>query len=438
MILLIYAHKSSPRLAYIADELAVRLGFEKSEIITDKEMFAQRRGVKINYSVEKVAGCLQVLPHHLLYEKTICNQKIEWKLKDGVWYFFETSPTNEIPFDIFSLCFFHLCRYEEYLNPAFDQHGRFKSENAVLRQKGLIEIPVVEQYVRFLETELYRLFPEAKGQQEKQFRTIFTFDIDNAWAYKNKGVFFNLAASVKELFTGKFARLKDRFLVVLLGKKDPYDQYDYIEQKIKSDLPEVRFFFLLGDRGQFDKNLSWKNVSLQLLIRRLTGLGQTGIHPSYHSFKQVNKVKTEMERLKKITTDEVKISRQHFLRFQLPESYQILNELGINEEYSMGFADCPGFRAGTCFPFYFYDLAKEERQNMKIVPLTLMDGTLNEYLGLTVEEAKQKSEELLNVVKTYDGVFVALWHNETLSDQGKWKDWRIVFEYQLFLARNSG
>ena len=67
-------------------------------------------------------------------------------------------------------------------------------------------------------------------------------------------------------------------------------------------------------------------------------------------------MKKEKNRLEGITNMQTKRSRQHYLRFSLPETYQQLIDLEIEEDYSMGYASHVGFRASTCTPFYFYDL----------------------------------------------------------------------------------
>ena len=57
-----------------------------------------------------------------------------------------------------------------------------------------------------------------------------------------------------------------------------------------------------------------------------------------------------------------------------------------------------------------------------------MDGTLNQYLGLSIENAKEKVASLKRQVKEVGGVFIGVWHNETVNDKGIWKGWREVYE----------
>jgi hypothetical protein len=97
----------------------------------------------------------------------------------------------------------------------------------------------------------------------------------------------------------------------------------------------------------------------------------------------------------------------------------------------MGYASQLGFRAGTCTPFFWYDLQLEKQTHLKIHPFAVMDVTLKQYLQLNPDEAIVKIEELLLAIKLVDGTFCSLWHNESLSDFGKWKGWRVVYETML-------
>ena len=95
----------------------------------------------------------------------------------------------------------------------------------------------------------------------------------------------------------------------------------------------------------------------------------------------------------------------------------------------MGYANRIGFRAGICTPFYFYDLKKEKATSLRIHPFQVMDVTLKDYMGLTPEESKEAIKKLMLEVKKVGGTFTALWHNETLGEDKRWKGFREVFEF---------
>ena len=97
----------------------------------------------------------------------------------------------------------------------------------------------------------------------------------------------------------------------------------------------------------------------------------------------------------------------------------------------MGYASEVGFRSGTSLPFYFYDLDMELETKLLLRPFAVMDGTLNEYMNLPVDDAQYLVKELMDRVKEVDGVFMSLWHNETVNNNRHWQEWSQVYEFTL-------
>jgi hypothetical protein len=97
----------------------------------------------------------------------------------------------------------------------------------------------------------------------------------------------------------------------------------------------------------------------------------------------------------------------------------------------MGYYYMFGFRAGTCNSFLFFDLMKNEATNLRLYPFIFMEGTLNDVLKMTVDEAKRTVSKLIDTTSAHHGVFIPLWHNSTLSNVDGWKGWREVFEQML-------
>ena len=150
--------------------------------------------------------------------------------------------------------------------------------------------------------------------------------------------------------------------------------------------------------------------------------------PSYQSFGKPHLINQEKERLKDCIDSNVSHSRFHFLRYKMPNSYRNLLKCGIENDYSMGYADQYGFRAGTCTPFYFYDLKSESKTSLKIHPFAYMEGVLKDYYAMDTKEATNSITQLKEAVQKVNGVFTSIWHNESLSDKDRWKGWRSVFE----------
>ena len=184
--------------------------------------------------------------------------------------------------------------------------------------------------------------------------------MDNAWAYLNKGALRASGALAKAGMQLKLSEIGDRVKVLSSGKNDPYDTYAYLK-KVQDDKGiESIYFFLLGDRGEFDKNVPHTSKELHRMINEISAYAKIGIHPSYGSYLNPKQLEKEIERLNSITDNEVSLSRKHFLKLNIPETYRNLEKAGITNDYSMGYADNVGFRASICTPYIFFDVLQNK------------------------------------------------------------------------------
>ena len=161
-----------------------------------------------------------------------------------------------------------------------------------------------------------------------------------------------------------------------------------------------------------------------------------GIHPSYGSNTNFTKLPKEIKRLEGITKREVTKSRQHFLKLTLPETYNQLADLGIIEDYTMGYASAIGFRASICSVFTFYNLDTESVLPIKIYPFAVMDATLLYYLELSPQASLIQISELIEEVKNVNGTFISLWHNDTFSNHKQWEGWQSVYTEMVKVAKS--
>jgi hypothetical protein len=225
---------------------------------------------------------------------------------------------------------------------------------------------------------------------------------------------------------------------VVSGRKhDPYDTYEElfsIHNRYK--IPAI-FFFLLGDYAENDKNISPSIKGFQSLIKYIADYSDTGIHPSFASNEDAGLIEKEKRRLQKITRREITKSRQHFLMLKFPQTYRTLIENDITDDYTMGFTEDVGFRAGTCSTFLFYDLEREVTTKLRVHPFAVMDATLQYYMKLKPEEGLLVINSLIEEVKKVNGTFTSLWHNESLSNFFPWEGWQHVYEEMVKKATGA-
>ncbi len=389
----------------------------------------------INYSQTNLFSGLFLKAHPLLFEKKIKEQEISEVEYNQFRLFFPSSEDSFLPFDPFACIFYLITRYEEYFSEPTDEHERFADSENILVRHGLHQKPVVDLLAYRIAEKLQEQFPELKIRK-RAFQFVTTIDIDNAWAFKNKSFLISWGAVLKAAFHWHWNELHQRLIVFLGLRIDPYDTYKYILETYKGLMNHILFFFLIGDRNKYDKNISYTNKSFRQLIYSLSSVCEVGIHPSYASNQKPWLFEKEKDRLENIIQKPVVLSRQHYLKLRFPQTYQSLLKSGITDDYTMGFASLTGFRAGTCTAFPFFDLSQNKCTELIIHPFQVMDATLKNYLHLSPEEAMEMIQELMLEVKKADGTFISLWHNESLKDSGQWLGWRQVFEQILETGLN--
>jgi hypothetical protein len=426
-MVLIYLNRITSRNTYIFKLFFKDILGLEYQLTTDKESFIQSSGPKLSYCKTALCDELFFYSTALLFETGIVVQETEPVHFNGKRYFYGTHRSSSLPFDPFAAAFFLVSRYEEYLPHIKDEHGRFSSSQSLSVLYGFIEEPVINQWALLIFTMLedrYGSIPRVKST----YKFVPTIDIDNAWAYQHKGFIRAGAGLFSDLINFRIGHFFKRLGALFHWIGDPYDTYEYqLELTEKFKLKPI-YFFLLGDFSTYDRNVPYQNKQLQSLIKYLDDIGDVGIHPSYISNLNVSQLRKEIHRLSVILHREVRLSRQHFLKISLPETYQRLIECDITDDYTMGYADRPGFRAGIASSFFFYDLDLEIETSLKIHPFAVMDGTLKDYMRIQPENAMSIVKPLIESVKKVDGTFITVWHNESFAENERWRGWRSVYE----------
>ena len=434
-MILIYTPKITSRIRYVFKHFFTRILQIPIQFTGKIEEFIAYNGPKFSYTKVPLGQEFFVKSNELLIQQGIKDFKIEIKEWDGVIYFFDTDDESEIPFDIFAATFYLISRYEEYLPHIKDKHTRFSATESIAFKYNFLEKPLVDIWAyKFLEI-LKIKFPDYEYATRK-YEYISTINVNNAFAYKYKSFVRTIGGFFKDAWQFNIFTIWNRFAVLFNIKQDPFDTFKSILELKK--IYEIRtiFFFLVGDYTTFDTNVSVSKSKFKLLIKEMVDYARVGLRPSYYTMTDNVLLKKEKERLENIINMPIKRSGQHFLRLSLPETYQNLIDLEIAEDYSMGYASHTGFRASTCTPFYFYDLAFEIQTPLKIFPFALIDTTLNDYMRLTPKQSLGKIRDLKNEVKAVNGVFITVFHNESLSNYQRWKGWKRVYSSALKIVRN--
>lgn len=383
----------------------------------------------IGYSRDENANT--IIPHGLLSETGldfIINQSIKFENWDDIPAFFRTG-TGNLPFDIFAATFYLLSRYEEYGGFTPDHHNRFPASESVLYQNKILDKPLINLWALQLQ-EILKKTDTILVFKPRKFQYISTIDVDQMWKYKNKGFLRSIIGNVRDLYAKKWENFLERWPVLFGFRDDPFFNFDWQKALHLEFNTKTIYFLLLGNRSKFDKNIPHSNIAQQRAIQQLANSDNVdiGIHPSYHSNLSNELVSKEIKRLKDVTGDDVTISRQHFLMHQMPTTFHNLIANGITEEHTLGYSTDLGFRAGIACPFQFYDIGKEKITNLTLYPFCVMDITAPHYYGLKPDQAIARINDLMTSVYNVGGLFISLWHNESLSETERWKGWRVVYK----------
>lgn len=431
--MIIFSHTRTPRLQYVVNFLAeyyntpIRVVFDEEKYVADTDPH------KINYSYHRLQPQeIWIHSHALLFESAVRPVKAEcfdvksWQNSGETFKAFFKAE-GDFGFDMLAAIFFLLTRYEEYLPHKKDPYGRYSHENALAYQNDFLHLPIINIWLRE-----FSVFAEQKIGLQLQlpsFSFLPTYDIDMAWSFRNKGMKRNAGALIKLFLTGKWGSFSQR-LRVLRGKAaDPYDAYEWIDAlHARYQLQPIYFFLVAHSVGRFDKNIDTQNPAFRQLLHHISHHYQTGLHPSWASGDHPALLTREKSVLESITEKPVHFSRQHFIRFTLPETYRRLIALGITNDFSMGYGTINGFRASIATPFNWYDLKNESITPLRVQPFAYMEATSYYEQGMTPEEAAKEMEHYLKLVRQNNGTLITIWHNSFLGTDRQAEGWREVYE----------
>ncbi|MBP5341661.1 MAG: polysaccharide deacetylase family protein [Bacteroidales bacterium] len=436
-MLLIHVPRLTNRLGYTLNVLFRDVLRAKFSITTDEKHFLEHDGPKLSYGPHQVGDGVYLKSCNLLFNTSIEDLEPRPFQRDGQWMLFPVyGQGSDLPFDPLAAAFYMVSRYEEYLPHHKDLHGRFASEESLAVRTGFANEPVVEQWALMLKRLLTERYPDYTLPTPR-YRMEQTVDIDAAWCYLHKGIFRTIVGLTRDLAARHDTAEAKRRIRVLLGREtDPYDTFDYIiEQRRRAPGSQLVFFALLADYDKYDKPSNYLNPHTRELLQHLDDHANMGLHPGYNSIEQPHNVDTEMRRLEEILHRNIIRARYHFLRLNLPLSYRILLRAGIKHDYTMGYADTTGFRAGISTPFPFYDLERDHETELILHPFCVMDTSLQRYLKLSPAEGLERYKILIDNIRKVGGTFCFIIHNQNLTDLYGWKGWREVYEQMLDLAK---
>ncbi len=338
----------------------------------------------------------------------------------------QTSHHSAPQSDLFAFAFVILSRYEEYIPYGPDVHDRFTANHSILSSLKVLHMPIVDQVLLWFATYVHTNLGITLDLISSQ-PTEITFDIDHMWKYKNKSNLVTIAGVIKDLCKLDLTALSQR-VKTLNGSQQ--DDYDLDRWKEYIDFSQVVFFILMNQRTKYDKGVDPHHPQFATAVKQLSTVAKIGIHPGYQTSTDYKILSSQVDTYYSLVNARPTRSRQHYLRLKLPTTYRLLLKAGISDDYTMGYADDIGYRAGTCRPFLWYDLQAELSTDLMIHPFAAMDVTLANYLKLTPIESYDQVKKMIQSASKVSGTCRLIWHNSSPFWEEKWKPYRSTF--QLF------
>lgn len=327
--------------------------------------------------------------------------------------------------DVFGTAFYFLTCYEEAVVTQRDEHGRFLARYSLASRAGYLMRPLVNEYLELLWIYMQYLWPQLSRKQ-RQFQQLTTCDVDNFYDpsmysvsrfIRRIGADFYLRRSARQaLETAISARRVHRKGRVA----DPYQTFNWMMTENEKHDNRCVFFFVCGGDTVYEGRYQIDAPEVRALIREIHARGhEIGLHTSYEAASNPNMIAYELNNLR-TTMGRENISqphigvRQHYLRFEPVSTWRHFSEANLAYDTSLGFADLPGFRAGTCYEFSLFDLLGRMPLRITQRPLILMECTVigRNYLDLGYSDrAFEIMKTMKDICRDHAGEFVFLWHN---------------------------
>tara|TARA_R110002096_G_scaffold17522_2_gene60569 strand:- start:3957 stop:5282 length:1326 start_codon:yes stop_codon:yes gene_type:complete len=428
IMLLVYTHKTAPRLQYVFRHICTRVLGIKVSFTNTIEEFIAHDSLKMSYTKQQLGKEFFIKSHDILFDQGLSDIEINVQDWDKTKCFFLNGEKSAMPFDIFAASFYLLSRYEEYLPHVKDEFGRFTASESLAYKHGFLKQPVVDIWAYKFKSALQKQFPEFQfPKRTYQIKPII--DVPSAYNYRLKGIMRTSGGAVKDFLKLRFRSLYTRFMVVFGFRHDPFDTFKYLINKQKQSKFKFIFFFLIGDYSTYDKGINPNKKKFVSLIKHIADYCKVGLKISFFAIDDASILKNEKIRMEAIINNPLEASRQSFSRLNLPDSYRHLIELEVKEDYTMGYVNEIGFRAGSCTPFLFYDLDYEVQTPLKIYSYHLMDYALLKTQSLL--DKKKVLKEIIDEIKYVNGEFIPVFHNYTFSEDSRWDGFKELFNLIL-------
>jgi len=332
--------------------------------------------------------------------------------KAGEPLFVETAPGEfRCTEDVLASAVLVLSRFEEIDAARRDEHGRFRSADSIAARDGYLDRPIVDEWGLALEQVIQALEPGFRA--ERRLRVKISHDVDLI------GIPFRWREPAVQIIARRQFGVALRDLLSGFTGVEPgsLGQVIQICEQVQARELKPALYWKASARTAHDSgyDIADPRVARVMEWARARGV-EMGVHPGYYTFNNSAELGAEVERCRQAIGERAIGGRQHYLRWS-PETWLHWEQCGLAYDSTVGFADCVGFRAGTCWPYRPWLWKENRRAELLEIPLIVMEQSLISpvYMGLSPEESVAAVTSLLRKCAAVGGVFTLLWHNNCLG-----------------------
>jgi|SaaInlStandDraft_3_1057020.scaffolds.fasta_scaffold00344_22 hypothetical protein len=227
-----------------------------------------------------------------------------------------------------------------------------------------------------------------------------------------------------------------RILWFFNKQKDLWRNFNYIMDLEEKYSAKSSFYFMstrdthkLYNIEKFENDI--KNISNRWF--------EIWLHWGYdNSWKDLNILMEEKQRLEKCLWKKIIWIRQHYLRYDHNKTLVNDKKAWFLYDTTLGYNDYIWFRNGMWHIFNPIDL-----NTWKLIkwfyeiPLVIMDCTLWNYMKLDFNEAWQEVKSILDKVISIWWTVSILWHNDQFDDTFHPRSWELYEKILIYLKNNN-
>jgi hypothetical protein len=410
MKIIIYSPIISARIKYIFSFIFISILKTEISFTDDKTFFLNSTDFKINYSAEAFADELFFKSKKFLLSKNIENTDFKTaKFADYTVPF--ATKNSALPFDVFAASFFILSRYEEYLHYQ-NSTENFQYKDSFQYKWKILGKPIIDEWALIIKNIIL-----SKHQNFKFAPKNFTHQ-----ATVNLNLKPNLPTGIlarsKHAVSSTFNR-KENFLKQVFDNALGFEaNTEKTLANLNENLADNTLFFV-GFKSQPETQNTYTESFIYLKNKNI-GL----LRISQQADKNSINLKANLKIINE-NTDSTCNNSQQLNELKLPNDYVNLLSLGLNVDYSMGYTDKIGFRAGTATPFNWFDLQLDKATTLNVKPICICDIALQ---TLNKNESIEVLQECIDAVKLVNGPLYSSWQLKSLSKKAQFNKWNTLFE----------